>query len=261
MELLNYIVEGNGPPVIMLHGWASSLREWEEIVPEFVTAGFRVYAPDLFGHGDSPRPADPRLYYCQMAYTSLRNWIDSLQLKEAPILIGHSLGGWMSLRYAIGHPYKVRRLILLNPFYTPEQLPFFVRLLSGNAWLNSLGLRYMPEQLIRYVTGLTPTARAHLSKEQMRRISLDYKRASPHIMHLPLTAADLTGELMDIPTRTLVMWGEKDQTLDTSFFPAMVEILPDAVSQSIPEGGHEIHQEHPRIVIKAIFDFLMGLEA
>jgi pimeloyl-ACP methyl ester carboxylesterase len=244
----------------MIHGWASSLREWEEIIPAFVTAGFKVYAPDLFGHGDSPKPDDPKMYYCQMAYATLRTWIDSLELTQAPIMIGHSLGAWMCLRYASGHPYRVQRLILINPLFTLEQIPHYARILAGNDWLNSVALRYAPESWIRKLTGLVPSAKANLAPEIMRRISHDYKRASSHITSLTMTAIDLTDKLREIPTKTLIVWGEKDQTLDTAFFPVMAEMMPEAITFPIADAGHEAHQERPKIVIKEMMDFLMGMQ-
>jgi pimeloyl-ACP methyl ester carboxylesterase len=52
----NYVQQGEGAPVIMIHGIAASLHDWDELVPELSQNGYACYAPDLLGHGDSPKP-------------------------------------------------------------------------------------------------------------------------------------------------------------------------------------------------------------
>lgn len=117
----HFVEKGEGSPIILVHGLAASLHDWDSLLPELERAGWRSYALDLLGHGESPKP-DSRSYKAKWVYRHLESWIESLQLSEPPVIVGHSLGGYLSLRYAIRNPQRVRALILTDPFYRLDQL-------------------------------------------------------------------------------------------------------------------------------------------
>jgi pimeloyl-ACP methyl ester carboxylesterase len=92
----NYINHGTGTPVIMIHGLAASLHDWNELIPELSGNGYASYALDLLGHGESPK-LDSRAYQMDWIFEHFSNWMRSLRLTEPAILIGHSLGGYVAL--------------------------------------------------------------------------------------------------------------------------------------------------------------------
>jgi pimeloyl-ACP methyl ester carboxylesterase len=100
---INYVSYGEGPPVILIHGMAASLQDWDEFIPSLVSRGYRAIALDLPGHGESVKPEEPQHYHVDALYATLRDWIGSLHLEGPPLLVGHSLGGYLSLAYA-RHP-------------------------------------------------------------------------------------------------------------------------------------------------------------
>ena len=82
---VNYIELGKGAPVILVHGLAASLHDWDDLLPELSAAGWHGYALDLLGHGESPKP-DSRSYKTKWVYNHFARWLDSLQLAERPVL-------------------------------------------------------------------------------------------------------------------------------------------------------------------------------
>ncbi len=252
---LNSFVEGDGYPVILVHDWAASMRDWDALTPLLVTGGHRVYACDLFGHGHSPTPPDPNLYYAQMFVATFRRWIDGIDLEFSPILIGHGFGAYLTLRYAIGHPYKVSKLILINPLCAPDQFHRINYELSHRPWLLKLARRYFPEWTTRQLLGLTP----ELDETVQGHVMENYRLASPFILRLPATVADLSNELRDLPTRSLLLATEHDPLFDLSPLPGLVEEMPDAVFQQLPFPGHRPHLLRPEETNQAIINFLVGM--
>jgi pimeloyl-ACP methyl ester carboxylesterase len=101
---------GRGEPLLLLHGIGSFAGEWSLMIPRLV-GGYRVIVPDLPGLGASDRrdaPLDVRT-----VMTWLLKLVDAT-CSEAPTLIGHSLGGGVAARFAIEHPDRVRRIVLVD---------------------------------------------------------------------------------------------------------------------------------------------------
>lgn len=111
---LNYIDEGEGAPVLLIHGFASNLEvNWRGPgwVSALLRAGFRVIAFDHRGHGASDKPYEPSAYAIEnMAADALR-LLDHLGIGQTD-LIGYSMGARVSAYIAIHHPERVRRLVL-----------------------------------------------------------------------------------------------------------------------------------------------------
>jgi pimeloyl-ACP methyl ester carboxylesterase len=240
---------GDGAPVVLVHDWGVSLRLWELLIPDLLNANLSVYPLDMLGHGQSPHPTDPALYYPQMLYTAFRRWIDQQNFGHVPILVGQGLGGTLCLRYTLGHPYKVAKLILLNPLCGPAQLSNrFVKLL-GQANQGHLA----DEQAL---LGLTPTLPEVLSK----RVLKEYRSASPYITRIPALVPNLIPDLLTLPTRSLLLWTEADPTLNTAEFPTYLEKMKDAVGQSLGALGHYPQLEDPAETNRAILKFSLGIQ-
>src|SRR5688572_21404645 len=111
---VNYVTQGEGSPVVMVHGLAASLHDWDDLLPELSANGYAGYALDLMGHGESAKPHHHADYTVPNAYQYFEKWIDALELQQPFTLIGHSLGGGLSLLYTLRHPERVRGLVLVN---------------------------------------------------------------------------------------------------------------------------------------------------
>src|SRR5574341_627021 len=85
----NFVQQGDGRPVVMIHGVSASLHDWDDLIPELTGNGYASYALDLLGHGNSPKP-ESRAYHVDWLFEHFLHWITSLRLTEPAIIIGHS---------------------------------------------------------------------------------------------------------------------------------------------------------------------------
>ncbi len=106
--VLRYFVAGDGPPVVLLHGWTGAAANWVELAP-LLARRHRVLVPDLPGHGGSaPLPAAPGL-------GGFADRVRQVAEREGMLpaaIVGHSMGGVVALRFALRHPDLTRALVL-----------------------------------------------------------------------------------------------------------------------------------------------------
>jgi 4,5:9,10-diseco-3-hydroxy-5,9,17-trioxoandrosta-1(10),2-diene-4-oate hydrolase len=263
----NAIHAGVGAPVVMLHGLAASLHDWDDLLPALVQSGYSGHALDLLGHGDSMKPSNPEEYNADTVFGHMKGWLDSLKLDKAMVLIGHSLGGFFSLRYAQQYPQNVRALVLVNPFYSQEQLPAPLRLVFKQPLLNTTIIERTPYWLFRVLIDLSSLqfgkghGNTHTLPEGVRQqTALDYKRSSPGIYNIPRTLPIAAPDLSDVTHPTLVLWGARDQTLDPDSFGRLVKHLPNAQGEALPVCGHVPHQCHATMFNEKVLRFLDTIE-
>lgn len=257
--MIQYTEIGEGAPVILTHGLAASRFDWEALSPDLAAAGWHCFAPDLLGHGDSLQPDDPDNYHCDKFYSVFENWLINLQLKEAPLLVGHSLGGYLSLRFTLQYPDQVRGLVLIDPLYSPGQISPALRFLNRSPILSGHALRLAPHWLVDSLLSLDPTNIKRFSSAARQRIATDYKRASPHVFHIPHTLRDLSPELSRLNQPALVIWGTRDLTLTPTSFPHLLRLLPNAIGHSVYGSGHQPHVGFPEIVNPQVLAFAQRL--
>jgi pimeloyl-ACP methyl ester carboxylesterase len=261
----NYVHQGTGTPVILIHGLAASLHDWDDLIPELAKNGYASYAPDLLGHGDSPR-LDSRAYQMDWIFEHFFNWMKSLHLTEPAILIGHSLGGYIALEYARRVSPWTRGLVLVNPFYSGSQLPLLVRKTYGRTNLSELLIGKVPEKWFRFFVDVSSAAMGHsvgalrsLPERIRVQTILDYKRTAPGVYHIPSAISDMTYSLHEIHTPALVVWGDQDKTLAPSSFTRLVNALPKARGEVI-RAGHVPHQSHAEEFNQVVLNFLKDIE-
>jgi len=260
----NFVHEGQGAPVILIHGIAASLHDWDDLIPELTKSNYASYALDMLGHGESPKP-DSRAYQMDWLFEHFENWMRSLHLTEPAILIGHSLGGYLALEYARRVSAWTRGLILVNPFYSLSQLPLLVRQTYRHPTLSGMVMSRLPDWMFRVVVDVSSinmgfsAGAIHSLPEHIRvQTALDYTRTAPGAYNLLNTGADLTESLSSISVPTLVVWGDRDQTLAPSSFTKMVNVMPHAMGKTI-HAGHVPHQSNADEFNQMTLEFLRGL--
>lgn len=260
----NDVRQGGGTPVILIHGIAASLHDWDDLMPVLADHGYAAYALDLLGHGDSPR-LESRTYQMEWIFEHFFNWMKSLRLTEPAILIGHSLGGHIALEYARRVSAWTRGLVLVNPFYSPLQLPGLIRKTYGRANLGTTLVERAPNWLFRLLVDVSSVAIGHsvgalhsLPEHIRAQTALDFQRTAPGVYHIPGAIYDMTPSLPEIHTPALVVWGDRDKTLSPASFTKLVHALPRARAR-VFRAGHVPHQSHAEMFNQAVLKFLKDL--
>ena len=261
-EKVNFVLEGEGDlSIILIHGIPSSLTEWDSLSQELLSKNYSVAAVDLLGHGDSLKPTDYKSYTADNAYVFFQNWMKSLQIKTPVVLIGHSFGGYLSVRYALDNPDKVCKLILIDPFLSFEQILGVSRFFLSYPALLALFIRLAPlwffKLIIRAENLMIKDLRlkSTLPKNKLTRMAADYKRCSPGVVYFPRSVNDKSTKYSELKMPILLIWGNKDTTLSTTWFEKLIDKLPN-LTFHVVNAGHYPHQTNNVEVNTYITEFL-----
>ena len=267
---------GDGPPVLLLHGWAASWHLWEETMLALAAAGFRAYAPDHIGCGESSKP------FCAYTPRDLALYVEGLRAAlglDRFALVGHSLGGHMALSYALAHPEHVERLALVDPAYAPlrQIKPSVSQVMLaavGLPLLGELALTLTPVRLLRWVIGQSWGGfyqPERLPSDFLDRMAIDYlAKASPlvanTVTYLLLSSlpglsrlkrdADLRARVGEISMPSIVFWGQHDALLSPASFSRLAAAMPTALAWPIRDAGHTPPLESPQTFNPALVAFL-----
>ena len=110
---LHYVETGDGPLIVLLHGFPEFWFGWRQQIRPLAAAGFRVVAPDMRGYNLSSRPTDVAAYAADRLADDIRGLIRGLGAESA-MLVGHDWGGTIAWTTAMNHPEVVNRLAILN---------------------------------------------------------------------------------------------------------------------------------------------------
>ena len=259
---INFVRVGKGQPVILVHGIAASLHDWSNLASELRDAGMETILLDLPGHGDSCKPEGMDFYHLENVFDAMAGWIRDLDLDQPAILSGHSRGGYLILEYALRYPERTLGLILIDPFFSPDQIPGMVRLSFRENMIGAAARRSVPGWfyvwLVEASSFLAPGRyflKHDLPLPVRRQMSENYRHASPEIYRLPFTARNLEPYLPDINTPTLVIYGRRDTTLDPRSFERLINLLPNVEGKGL-KAGHVPHQSNPEETNHCILDFI-----
>jgi pimeloyl-ACP methyl ester carboxylesterase len=235
---LRFAVRGpaSGPELFLVHGLGDSIAGWARVLGPLART-HRVHIVDLPGHGLSPPPQDFRL---ATLLEPLASYASGLR---APVLVGHSLGGWLAARLALSPGVRARGLILVNPAGAvlpraewSEFRDLFergdARAYLGRAFRSApLALRLFPGEVARAMS--SPTTRSFLAAVAKEDFLRDAELAS-----------------LKIPAR--IIWGERDRLLPAATLPFFRAHLPAAEIVRLPDAGHLPHLEAPARLARAI---------
>lgn len=250
--------QGDGAPVILVHGIPTSPRLWRHVMP--LVEG-RCLAWEMPGYGSSiPRGAGRDLSLsAQAGY--LLEWIESLALAENPVLVGHDLGGGVAQIAAVRRPNAFAGLMLTNSVaYDSWPIPS-VKLMQRLAPV----LARFPASLI-YPTMVQLLHRGHDNRQ--RALESIGEHWASYVTHgaahslmrqvVPLTPADtveVSGQLHTLGLPARVVWGAADRFQKIRFGERLAaELGCDLIT--IPEGKHFTPEDHPDVVAAAINSLL-----
>jgi haloalkane dehalogenase len=110
---MHYVDEGEGPPVVLLHGEPTWSFLYRKMIPPLTAAGLRCVAPDYFGFGRSDKPTDRAWYSYDRHTESILRFVDELDLRDAALVV-QDWGGPIGFRVAVDRPERIARLVVLN---------------------------------------------------------------------------------------------------------------------------------------------------
>ena len=266
---LHYVEEGEGPPVLLLHGFPDFWYSWRHQIAPLAEAGFRVVAADMRGYNLSDKPRGVKNYTLDRLATDVVELIVGLGEERAHV-VGHDWGGVIAWALAGWHPDVVDRLVVLNAPHPDDyrrglkrprqmakswytgffQLPGSPAVLrAGNFAALRNALRssstegaFTDEDLQRYVVAW--------SEPRALESQLAYYRAGiRRVMGRP-------GPIPIVATPTLVIWGERDVALERLFATPPNELVENVTTELLPEATHWVHIDEPGAVNELLLAFL-----
>jgi pimeloyl-ACP methyl ester carboxylesterase len=251
-----------GEPVVLVHGWGIHSYLWRRTIPALVTAGYRVHALDLPGHGLSDRPLAPGSYALGALTQHLAATFDALAIQRAAVA-GQSMGGRIAVELALTQPDRVRSLVLFGSVGFGE-VPATVSLAP-----------YLPAPRGALSTLLVQRWMVALSKAfaygRRSSVAQDDVDAYWATTQFPDFLAAIRQALIDFDWRpltprcvarlaapTLVVFGTRDRTVRPVHAEELVRSLPRGTLRWIRDAGHVANEEAADEVNPLLVDFIAG---
>ena len=270
---MHYLDEGQGPPVVMVHGNPTWSFYYRHLIQE-LRRDHRCIVPDHVGCGLSDKPQTGYAYELADRTADFDKLIDSLKLAEPLTLVVHDWGGMIGMNHAVRHAKSIARLVILNTggFPLPKAKPLPRVLKLGR---NTRAGEYLIRQLNLFCrrTAAFGVKRRPLSAEARKGYLEPYDSwesriaVARFVQTIPLSDEDAgwaivkqteagLSQFRDTPT--LIGWGEQDFIFDTHFLAEWKSHLPKATVMSWPEYGHYILEDAADELIPAIGRFVRG---
>jgi len=259
---ISYIEKGEGDPLVFVHGSPTSSFLWRDMTEELSAHG-RIIALDLpgFGFSDPPKNGD---YTISNYARILESFLEALSIEQAT-LICHDFGGPIALTYALRHPDKYNRLIILDTFLHRDLPPWPLSWKIARIWpfgeiFMRLGGKYITRSALEegvknkslisegivqryYMPDGNPDK---LNKTMLGTLRIDYMEDLEFIEK----------NLKTIEKPTLILWGEDDKFLPLSLGNRIHKNITGSRMEIIPDCGHFVQEDKPERATEIIADFL-----
>jgi epoxide hydrolase 4 len=267
---LHYVEAGQGPLVVLLHGFPEFWYSWRRQIPVLAEAGFRVVAPDMRGYDLSDKPQGWRAYDTSVLAQDIAGLVRSLG-EERAYVVGHDWGAAVAYTLAMRHPEVVRRLAILN-------VPHPVRMLEGFRTLKQLRKSWymfffqipvLPERLIARSNfsfarrSLRAGTKGAFSDEDLELYAqawaqpgaltgmINYYRAA-----LRRSPRKALAHMTRIDAQTLVIWGQRDSYIGAELAEPPREWVPNVRVERIAEATHWVQHEAADRVNELLIGFM-----
>jgi len=269
---LHYVEAGEGPLVLLLHGFPQFWYQWRHQIPALVEAGFRVVAPDMRGYNLSDKPLGVRAYRVELLARDVERLILARGEWTADV-VGHDWGAIAAWIAAMRHPERVGKLAILN---VPHPARSLDGLLSPMQLLRSsyvffFQIPLLPEEviragdfaLLRSVFRSDPVRSGAFTAENIERYieaiaqpgaltaTINYYRA---LLRYP---REMRALLQRVEAPVLVIWGERDRFLSRRLAEPPHLWVPNLVRvKRLPDASHWVAEDRPLEVNTLLLGFL-----
>jgi len=263
---LHYVEMGEGPLVVMLHGFPEHWLSWRHQIPAVAAAGYRVVAPDMRGHNLSDKPPDVDDYYVEVLAKDVHALVEALG-EEKAIVVAHDWGGAAAWFFAMLYPEQLERLVVLN---MPHPLVFanawstlgqkiksayfyFFRMRRLAAFLfklfGALGQRAMLWMFSgRKIRGETLKCYARAGKQPGAMVGM----MSYYTALLARPPSAMTELVKPIAAPVDVIWGDKDPAFGKKLAVPPEDLVRDARIAYVEGAGHFVQSERSEEVTEKL---------
>jgi cis-3-alkyl-4-acyloxetan-2-one decarboxylase len=268
----HYVDEGAGDPVVMVHGNPTWSFYYRRLI-DALSPRYRTLAPDHIGCGLSEKPGIHEYdYTLSRRVADFERFLDRLGVKKNITLVLHDWGGMIGMAWAVRHPERVARIVLMNTaaFFPPlgKGLPARLRLIRDAKWVSApavLGLNLFAQ------SALYMAARKPLSHEVKSGLIAPYNSwknrvaTLQFVLDIPVRKTDPAfamvqsvenrlSALSDIPF--LICWGAHDFVFDMDYFNEWRRRFPTAQAHFFADAGHYVLEDAPEQIIGLVKRFM-----
>ncbi|MFC8878038.1 alpha/beta fold hydrolase [Streptomyces ardesiacus] len=261
---LSYRDCGEGKPVVFVHGTPSYSYEWRNVVPHVEAAGHRAITYDLLGYGRSERPVDRDTSVAAQT-DLLAGLLDALDIEQTAI-VAHDIGGAIGQRFAIAHPERVRRLMIIDT-------------VSYDSWPSETWSKIIEEQLEEHTRLPQEAFDTLLTRQLEMTVSDGAATMTDDVLHAYLAphrsglgrvsffehqvrhynsryTEEITDQLGSLTMPVHILWGERDQWQPLTYAHQLAADIPGAHLTVVPGAGHFVMEDAPERVTAEILGFL-----
>lgn len=261
---------------LCLHGFPESSYSWRYQMKLLADLGYRVWAPDLRGYGDSDKPARVADYRMQELVQDVAGLVDHFR-KDAPegevVVIAHDWGGVVAWHFALRRVRKIDRLVILNIPHPRRMAQALSRLgpqIRRSWYIFLFQLPFLPE---RYLARND----YHAIGAAFASMAVDRSRFPEEVLRIYKRSAAIPGALRGmlayyraavryrttvkyppLETPTLMIWGEDDTALGKELTDRTDELVRNLTLRFVPRCSHWVQQEAPEVVNALLTDWLTG---
>lgn len=260
-----YAVErGEGPPVLLIHGFGTNTFTWRHIAPD-LARDHKVIAVDLKGFGRSDKPFDKRYAAADQAELLVQLILER-DLRDLT-LVGHSYGGGVALLLALEADTRLKgrlsKLVLLDTIAYPQNIPVFFRLLDTPV-VSQLGVRMAPPTLqIQLALRIAYFDNSKIGDDEVAAYAEPMKTAAGKhaLIHsarqiMPPDVEEISARYATITLPTLILWCDHDRVVPVTIGLKLRREMPNARFDIIDQCGHMPQEEQPEATLLQIRQFL-----
>ncbi|MGB3405128.1 MAG: alpha/beta hydrolase [Microcoleaceae cyanobacterium] len=250
-----YTCQGNdSPPILFLHGFDSSLLEFSRIIP-FISPQYQTWAIDLLGFGFTQRI--PEINYNPETLKSHLYYTWKTLINRPIILVGTSMGGAAAIDFALTYPEVVQKLVLIDSVGYSGSFPIGMLLIPPIDSISIEFWRQRKQQALNFAPFLWINASQieaikftslHLKMPYWQDAMISFMKSGGY--------GDIAARISQIKHPTLILWGDKDETLGTKDAILFHQNIANSQLIWMKDCGHVPHLEQPERTAKAILEFL-----